>query len=349
MNNDTDVLLIDMKIKKYLNNEVKKLDKYKNQLTLLESELKNKLDYKTKFEYETNYKNLKDKINKLENNYTYNEYISRTSKIIEQYNKIIKTKVQVSFNKQNEESKEKKKLINEFLQISSDYVIVNKKKYSKSPETCRCGSNEISENICIKCGTEFQQYYYHTYDNKDRINNSKKYKYNRNVHFIDVLNQIQGHKIKTIPDNVYTDLEYEFKINHLELDKENRFEKYAKITKDHIRKFLKLHDHSKQYININYLYTYYTGNSCIDLSNIAKVLLSEFEELLKAFDMLVQKGKITGRTSFINSHYVLYQLLYHHNIKCDINDFNISKDKLYEYNSLYSQLCSITKFNICII
>ena len=79
---------------------------------------------------------------------------------------------------------------------------------------------------------------------------------------------------------------------------------------------------------------------------MTKTLLSNFEDLLKAFDKLVSIGEITERTSFINSHYVLYQLLCHHGLKPDISDFNISRDRIDEYMNVYRKLCTITKFNI---
>ena len=343
---NVDILNIDIQIKNHLQNEFKKLNKYKTQLEILEKKSLIKSDYKTKDEILSEIKKLKEKIESLDNNLLYHTYVLRTSKILEEYKNIINTTLKISFNKTNEDTSQKKKLINEYLLISSEYVTLNKKKYSKSPEYCKCGSKETINNICAVCGIEFTQYFQHTYDNKDRINNSKKYKYNRNVHFIEVLNQIQGNKIKTIPQEVFTDLEYEFKINNLETKSSITYEKYANITKDDIKKFLKLHNHSKQYININYLYTYYTGKSSLNISNLTKTLLSEFEELLKAFDKLVSEGEITGRTSFINAHYVAYQLLCKHGLKPDISDFNISKDKLEEYNDLYSKLCRITNFNM---
>ncbi len=113
-----------------------------------------------------------------------------------------------------------------------------------------------------------------------------------------------------------------------------------------LRTFLKRTKHNEYYEDINYLYSYYTGNSCPKISEYETRLLADFDKLIEAFDKLVQKGEIESRSSFLNTQYILYQLLSRHGYKCIDEDFNLLKrEKLMEHDDNYLKICQVVGFD----
>ena len=107
--------------------------------------------------------------------------------------------------------------------------------------------------------------------------------------------------------------------------KDDNLNRYNRVTKDHILLFLKETGHSKHYEDIVLIYHKLTGKKVDDISHIEDKLMEDFDKISNVYD---QKFKFTGkidRKSFINTQYVLFQLLRRHKYPCKREDFNMLK------------------------
>ena len=77
------------------------------------------------------------------------------------------------------------------------------------------------------------------------------------------------------------------------------------------------------------------GDDEIDLSE--PKLLEDFDLLVYQYDKKYKKNKKLSRKNFINTHYVLYQLLRRHKYPCKKTDFNILKSN--ERKSFHDKIC----------
>jgi hypothetical protein len=182
---------------------------------------------------------------------------------------------------------------------------------------------------CSSCGTE-QELYELTFSYKDseRINITSKYTYDRRIHFRDCMNQYQGKQNSTIPKKVYDCLWQ--KIDIYGLDRCN-------VTKSHIYMFLKEVGYSKHYEDINLIYKNITGQALVDITHLEDTLMKDFDILNNLYDKEYAQTKKISRKTFINTQYVLYQLLKRHKHPCDINDFNFLKTT--ERRSFHDEIC----------
>ena len=162
-----------------------------------------------------------------------------------------------------------------------------------------------------------------SYRDIDRVNISNKYLYDRKIHFRDCINQHQGKQNSTIQQQVYDDLEDQFRKHHLLVeDADDKKLKFSKITKDHILMFLKELEYTKHYENANLIHYNITGNKPDDIGYLEDSLLNDFDILTELYD---KKFKHLDRKNFINTQYVLFQLLLRHKHPCNKDDFNILK------------------------
>lgn len=182
---------------------------------------------------------------------------------------------------------------------------------------------------CIQCGKE-QEIINNVSHNKDillRFNIYCKYTYDRQNHFKDCVRKFQGKQ--PIDSTILKALEEQFKLHDL-VDYSDPDNIYKKVTKEHILIFLKEGNFSKNYDDINYIYSFFTGNQVKDISHLESVLLDDFNMLTKLYDEKyygkANKNKQSNRRkNFIHTNYVLYQLLKRHNVTCDKNNFNLLK------------------------
>ncbi len=253
---------------------------------------------------------------------------------IEQYKKILKTPIKVSFvGKPVKNNKEKGRVIDSYLEAASKYVDIELEKRVKIQKiTCPNCSNRKEFDVvdgntytCTKCyARQTVMKHNSSYNDIDRVNIFSKYMYDRKVHFRDCINQYQGKQNSTIPPKVYEDLEVQFHRHHLlhgEKDtlKEIRFQD---ITKNHILIFLKELDYSKHYENVHLIHYSFTGIKPDDISHLEDQLLDDFDVLTDLYD---KQFKHINRKNFINTQYVLYQLLRRHRHPCKKEEFIILK------------------------
>lgn len=169
-----------------------------------------------------------------------------------------------------------------------------------------------------------------------RVNINQVYKYDNKLHFRDTIKQYQGLQQKTIPDFVIEDVKKMIKLQGLEsLD---GTDKYSRVTKDHIRKFLVATKHNSYYEDVQLIFSRITGKPCPNISSFEPILYKEFDELVEAFKKLKLK-----RTNFLNCHYVLKQLLKRQRYKVPDGDLPCLKtpNRLREHHGIYQKCCEI--------
>lgn len=195
--------------------------------------------------------------------------------------------------------------------------------------------------VCEKCG--FVSTTTHTnisYKDIDRVNISSKYTYDRRTHFRDCINQFQGKQNASIDSKVYEDIIQQLVLhglvveNYKELPKSEAFKD---ISKEQILLFLKETGHSKHYEDVVLIHHQITEKPAPDISHLENDLLRDFDMLTDLYD---KKYKNSERKNFINTQYVLFQLLRRHKFPCKKEDFNILKtiDRKYYHDTICADL-----------
>ena len=335
---EPDLLRIDGDIRKQFMDEYNNLPLYRKQLidmgiTIKSSSLTGRLHKNITKEYEK----LKSHIQEVESLTKYNFYLVNSFSLIEEYKKILKTPIKKNFmGRPLKKNKQKKKIIKSFLSVAANYINIVDIKKSKSkkspPVVClNCGNKkdfdifDKTTYTCLHCFVQ-QNIMKHnsSYNDIDRVNISSKYMYDRKVHFRDCIKQYQGKQNCTIIPKVYKDLEKQFFLHHLlEGDKsESNNVRFQNITKNHILMFLKELGYSNHYENVHLIHFTLTCIKSDDISYLEDKLLDDFDALTELYDKLY---KHIDRKNFINTQYVLYQLLRRHKHPCKKEEFIILK------------------------
>lgn len=142
---------------------------------------------------------------------------------------------------------------------------------------------------------------------------SNKLKYDRVSHFKLSINKFQG-KTSNIPEDVLKKLDDKIQTHRIQ-----------KVSKNHLRLFLKELKLPKYYEDINYMFCYY--NDCFqmyDISHIEHDLITDFNKIADVYDSL-EFFPGNERKNFISTQYVLYHLLQKHKFECRLSDFNVLK------------------------
>jgi len=336
MNDDEiDLIAIDNKIKDSFKSKKAELPNLKIRLKNLESLNIENIPRRIRSDITSSISSLKKQISTIEEGIEETFYIVKSSEILEEYKKILSIPITISFsNNKKKTNKEKEALINKYLELAESYIHIKRKekKDKRKKITCpECHNKDEFEQpdettiICINCGVQQDIGNKISYKDVDRVNISTKYSYDRKVHFRDCINQYQGKQNATIDNKVYKNLEEEFERHHLLIGDKNtsRDQRFSKITKEHISIFLKELKLTKHYENINLIYFNMTGNKPDDISHLEEQLLHDFDLLTEVYDKKF-RSKIE-RTNFINTQYVLYQLLQKYKHPCRKEDFILLK------------------------
>lgn len=333
MSKDIDILEIDIMIKSHINKEFEKIDDYKQILSDIQYSINEGKFTRTmiKNSLEERRNKLQEYIEDLTEQKSLNFYLMDTIQLIEEYKTMLNTPLKVNFiGKMKNNENYKMKLINKYLDVASKYINISIDKPLKNKICCfNCGNKkefDIFNNItyvCNRCYSK-QMIFKHnsSYNDIDRVNISNKYMYERKIHFRDCINQYQAKQNNTILPIVYEELEEEFRRHHLLVDSDDNKEKFKNITKKHIMIFLKELNYSKHYENVHLIHYNMTNIKPNDISHLEDKLLDDFDILI---DLYEKEFKNITRKSFINTLYVLYQLLYRHKYNCDKEEFIILK------------------------
>lgn len=180
-------------------------------------------------------------------------------------------------------------------------------------------------HICRDCGNQ-KEVYSNTHAAKDpRVNTTLRYTYKRRSHFRDCVNQYQGKQNTTIPSEIIGALKRYADMYGIASDGD-----YSGVSREHILMFLKDSDNTKYYEDVTLIYRLLTGNPVDDIAYLEDAILRDFDILSDLYDKKFKhplEGGAAGmsRKSFINKHYILFQLLRRHGHPCKCDDFNILK------------------------
>jgi len=267
--------------------------------------------------------------------------------IIRDYLKMVHRYFPVEFSRNN--LHEMEKFISAPASNSGMYLMGKKHKCV----SCNSDNTKIASHdnyfICEACGYTYESATNDiSFKDIDRVNISNKYQYDRRTHFKDCINQFQGKQNATIDPSVYRDLIEQFRLhnlipeNHEDLPKEVAF---REITKEHVLLFLKETEHTKHYEDVVLIHTQLTGKPAPDISHLENQLLQDFDQLTDLYD---KKYRNHERKNFINTQYVLFQLLKRHKYPCKKEDFNILKtiDRKYFHDTIMQNLFEYLNWNI---
>ena len=330
---EPDILNINAVICKKFFDEHSRLHLHHAQLKDMEKTLKSSsLTERLQRSVQREYDRLKEYIKQIEARTEYNFYLANSASLIDAYKKILKIPIKMNFmGRPVKKNKAKRALVKEYLAVASKHIDINSERdYGRMSEvTCSNCSNRkefdvINKSIyvCMHCYAQ-QNIMKHnsSYNDIDRVNISTKYMYDRKVHFRDCIKQYQGKQNCTISPNVYKDLEHQFFLHHL-LKGTCSKTKFQNVTKNHILMFLKELGYPNHYENVHLIHYTLTGVKPDDISYLEDQLLEDFDSLTELYD---KRYKNIDRKNFINTQYVLYQLLRRHKHPCKKEEFIILK------------------------
>jgi ribosomal protein S27AE len=356
-------------IRKYMNyNNIENSDEYKKWKQLYNTCIEKDIVSNNIIE------NLEQKINELDihnNSEQLSFYLVQAVPLIEEYQHLKQNQHKISFINSHQPTKEEsnsqenmKKILknyfnliqtyfpeeyknNEWDKIKSNYDLLSNLESNLKSKCLNCNNDcsnfVIHDNhfVCEKCGYVSSTIHTNTsYKDIDRVNISSKYTYDKRVHFRDCINQFQGKQNASIPKKLYDDM-IEQLLNHglipenyKELDK---IEAFKNVNKEHILLFLREIEQTKHYEDIVLIHHQITGKPAPDISHLENALMADFDILVETYE---KKYKNSERKNFINTQYVLFQLLKKHKYPCKKEDFNMLKtvDRKYYHDVICSEL-----------
>ena len=191
-------------------------------------------------------------------------------------------------------------------------------------------------HICCGCGNQKDIFNISpSHKDSSRMNTALRYTYKRRIHFKDCINQYQGKQNVCISDSVISAL-YEC----IHMHGINKGSDYSAVSKEQLMMFLKESGHVKHYEDINLIYKLITGKSVDDITYLEDALIQDFNMLTDLYDKKFKHTHRITRKSFINTQYVLFQLLRRHKHPCRQEDFNILKtiDRKLLHEDIISEL-----------
>lgn len=277
-------------------------------------------------------------------------YILQSTIVLEEYKNELNKSIEVNFmgEKVNVDTTKIDQIYLKFIKLVQKFHPIEYTPVIVDNDVCSTCKNVSNDNIiestntivCSLCGTEkdILQLTF-SYNDTDRINITSKYTYDRRVHFRECINQFQGKQNSTIKQKVYDELIEQLELHGLvrEGDLPQKI-KYEKVQKYHISIFLKEIDYENHYEDLNLIYHTITGNELADISHLEDILMDDFDKLSQIYNEEYIKKKKIPRKNFINTQYVLYQLLKRHKYPCSKHEFSFLKT--IERKQFHDDICS---------
>jgi hypothetical protein len=319
----------------------------------IESKLATDLTHREEVECKQQLREIQDKLTL---DVTTEIFFHQAKPLVEEFRSALNSTVRDSFVKKPRaapSSARKMELIDEYILRLQSYPelasFLPLFSYHRNSDQCEdCGAELVDVDadslLCDQCGREYPFYLQEghrepTFKDLGRINTNVKYSYIRQTHFRDTIKQFQGKQNKYIDPVVYDRLVGSIEAN--QLNKKGKTGKYSQISKDHIKMFLQEHSLYKYYEDINLIYSELTGCPCPDISEYEKALFEDFERLILVYDKVIKENPKYNRSNFLNSYYILFQLLKRHAYPCKESDFPIIKtiERKIEHDEIYEECC----------
>lgn len=309
--NKHDVIEVHSSVLNKLKEDAKHIKKYEKIVSQLNVLLKSCSDMKeVQHEVINSINHYTTQINYLKNVHLF--YIMKTSELIE------------SHNMNNQDISKLYKTIKEYIETDSINSPSQNVNIRIVCSICKGDCFDVKDGTtytCRSCGNQKDlPNISPMYKDTSRIMTSLRYTYKRKIHFKDCINQYQGKQNVNIDENVILQIK-----NSIHLHKLNDGINYSRVTKEHILMFLKDTNNAKHYEDINLIYKIITGKHVDDIGYLEETLMNDFSALSDLYDKKFKQTNRIERKSFINTQYVLFQLLKRHNHICNKEDFNILK------------------------
>jgi hypothetical protein len=292
------------------------------------------LSYKEFLNFYEQVKRLLIKIDNISSDALYNKYLELTHELLEKYRHILTIPVKSSFlakSKQKDHShSEKLNIQTTYLNIAKNFANIeydNEIEQDEQKYECPCGNStdfEVTEGymICEKCAIEIPtKSVQSNFKDVDRIHLSNKYRYEKRSHFMEAIRQFQGKQIARIDPSLYVQAEQWLDIHGLtNRNAKTKLEKYANVKKDHVRMFISESqdpDITRHYDDLKLIHSIITDRPCPDISHLEEKLMMQFDKLVDSF----LSFENIERTNFLNSQFVLRELLIYNKYKIDPDDF----------------------------
>jgi hypothetical protein len=159
--------------------------------------------------------------------------------------------------------------------------------------------------------------------------------YQRKLYFKSSITEYQGLQKRVIPESVRHDVEGYLHLCHLvDTTAKTRREMYRNVTCDATYNALKETDNPKWYRDVYLIHANITDQQCLPcIRHLEPALLADFEVMSETFNKMglsmnenqhmQQSAQRTPcpRMNFLNSNYVLFQLLRKNNYRCEFSSF----------------------------
>ena len=333
--NKIDILDINDRIFKMLDEEYEELPNMKKKLQNLNWIINNTDDMNEKYKAQIEYNNLESEIELIESGFKEAKYIYKTEEIIKDYKRVLEEPIKIDFmgKAKNNEETEKQKIISKFLNIAKDYIDIDVFERKLKNNTCdNCKTELLLEDdflfVCTTCGFAVKHFAsVNCFQENNRINASQKYVYDKRSHFGDSMKKFQAKQNTTIADSVYKDLREKCHCHDIPIEN---------ITKYHIYEFLKLTGNAEHYEDITLIYSEITGKPPPNISHLENKLFELFDEVSPVYERV----KPLGRTNFLNGQFILFKLLQKLHYNCTEDDFYILKtrDKMLEHDKIWKDI-----------
>jgi hypothetical protein len=193
-----------------------------------------------------------------------------------------------------------------------------------------------SEDVCTNCG--YSEYILGEelgFKEEQEMDKNVVYSYKRDNHFNEWISQFQAKESTSVPDEVITQLQNEFK--------KQKIKDLIEITHEKVKALLKKLDKSKYYEDVPYIATMLNG---IKPPTMSQALEDKLRIMFYKIQKPFEKHKPAKRKNFLSYSYTLYKL-------CELlgEDEYLpcfpllkSKEKLYAQDVMWQKICQELKW-----
>ena len=341
------ILEIDSKIRRYYENEKKKRPTYVELVKKIDSVLQKEKEWNLRYSVIRvlirEKKTTQQKIAAIDD---FEFYFFDTHKLVTEFENIIKTPVPNSFfrekNGNDDIERQKQSIAEKFFKHVTFYgsqFAHATLKHSQTSLFHSCDSKHTFVDdcsvTCIECSQEKPKLVNNSsFVDSGRVNISSKYTYDRKIHFRDCINQYQGKQNTHIPKDVFTNLEQAL-VNHRIISQDRTLDRFENVTVSHIHMFLKNLNYTKYYDDAILIHSVITGIQPDNIEHLEEDLMKDFDAMLTEYD---KNFKTVDRKNFINTQYVLYQLLKRHKHQCQKEHFVVMRT-MSDRKSYHDRVC----------
>lgn len=278
--------------------------------------------------------------------YDYDFYILETEPILGSYVCELNIPVKRVFGKRYIRSdKSKKKLVDLYMNVVSRLRIsdVYPRRFdgaqmSEVIEEPPCTCDDIECEGCV----ENREYSIKTtYNDTKRASVSHRTTNEKRSHFLNCFNQHMGVQKVSLPPDLLNKIEASlYKYDLINTETQVREERFARVTKEHVKLILKDLNLYKNYNeNLTLIFKQITGDPCPDVNCIKEKVMRDFDIFSDLYDR-----KCPADKKPFKYQQLLFQFLRRHGYACECYDFKFLKTterKIYHeeiYKSLFAEL-----------